>query len=196
MVIFVGAGPGAEDLITVRGQKYLQQADQIIYAGSLVNPALLDMKKETAIVKNSAYMTLEEVIQAICEEEEKGGLTVRLHTGDPCLYGAIREQMDELDARGISYEVCPGVSSFSGAAAALQSGKVSVHLQHMVRRWLFSSVRGCCRNCRKNFCLVVIRKIHRRRLSIRQPGRKKRSATAPSELWQRQVRIIRFPRQR
>lgn len=72
MVIFVGAGPGAEDLITVRGQKYLQQADQIIYAGSLVNPALLDMKKETAIVKNSAYMTLEEVIQAICEEEEKG----------------------------------------------------------------------------------------------------------------------------
>ena len=77
MVIFVGAGPGAEDLITVRGQKYLQQADQIIYAGSLVNPALLDMKKETAIVKNSAYMTLEEVIQAICEEEEKGGLTVR-----------------------------------------------------------------------------------------------------------------------
>ena len=121
MVIFVGAGPGAEDLITVRGQKYLQQADQIIYAGSLVNPALLDMKKETAIVKNSAYMTLEEVIQAICEEEEKGGLTVRLHTGDPCLYGAIREQMDELDARGISYEVCPGVSSFSGAAAALQA---------------------------------------------------------------------------
>ena len=121
MVIFVGAGPGAEDLITVRGQKYLQEADQIIYAGSLVNPALLNRKKETAIVKNSAYMTLEEVIQAICKEEEKGGLTVRLHTGDPCLYGAIREQMDELDARGISYEVCPGVSSFSGAAAALQA---------------------------------------------------------------------------
>lgn len=121
MVVFVGAGPGAEDLITVRGQKYLQEADIIIYAGSLVNPGLLEVKKESCEVYNSAYMTLEEVIDVIQKGEEAGKQTVRLHTGDPCIYGAIREQMDELDRLGISYEVCPGVSSFCGAAAALHA---------------------------------------------------------------------------
>lgn len=121
MVNFVGAGSGAADLITVRGKKLLEEADVIIYAGSLVNPALLDDKKEGCEVHNSAYMTLEEVIAVVEAAEAAGKRTVRLHTGDPCLYGAIREQMDELDRRGIAYEVCPGVSSFCGAAAALHA---------------------------------------------------------------------------
>lgn len=120
MVYIVGAGPGAEDLITVRGLKLLQQADAVIYAGSLVNPELLKETKAGCRIYNSAKMTLEEVIEAMEEGERAGLTTIRLHTGDPCLYGAIREQMDEMDARGISYEICPGVSSFCGAAAALQ----------------------------------------------------------------------------
>ena len=120
MIHFVGAGCGAADLITVRGKALLEQADVIVYAGSLVNPALLEYKKEGCRVYDSARMTLEEVL-AIMQEAEAAGLdTVRLHTGDPCLYGAIREQMDELDQRGIPYDSCPGVSAFSGAAAALK----------------------------------------------------------------------------
>ena len=107
------------DLITVRGARLLNQADQIIYAGSLVNPELLDYKKESAVVYDSAKMTLEEVVEKIQEAESTGKMTVRLHTGDPCVYGAIREQMDELDKLNISYKVCPGVSSFCGAASAL-----------------------------------------------------------------------------
>lgn len=119
MVYFVGAGSGAADLITVRGKKLLESADVIIYAGSLVNPELLNDKKEGCVVYNSAVMTLEEVIGVMEEEEHMGHMIVRLHTGDPCLYGAIREQMDCLDELGIAYEVCPGVSSFCGAASAL-----------------------------------------------------------------------------
>ena len=119
MVHFVGAGSGAPDLITVRGKKLLEEADVIIYAGSLVNPQLLDYKKEGCVVFDSAKMTLEEVIDEMVKAEEAGKVTVRLHTGDPCLYGAIREQMDILDEKNISYDVCPGVSSFSGAASAL-----------------------------------------------------------------------------
>ena len=119
MVHFIGAGPGAEDLITVRGAKLLGEADVIIYAGSLVNPALLNYKKESCAVYDSASMTLEQVIEVMKDTEARGGMTVRLHTGDPSLYGAIREQMDELDKLGIGYDVTPGVSSFSGAAAAL-----------------------------------------------------------------------------
>lgn len=119
MVHFVGAGSGAPDLITVRGQRLLERADRIIYAGSLVNPQLLEYKKESAKVYNSAVMTLEEVLEVMCEAYEEGLTTVRLHTGDPCLYGAIREQMDLLDEKEIPYDYCPGVSSFSGAAAAL-----------------------------------------------------------------------------
>ena len=119
MVYFVGAGPGAPDLLTIRGAELLKTANRIIYAGSLVNPALLDMRKEGCDIFNSAEMTLEEVIARIQETEKKGGMTVRLHTGDPSLYSAMREQMDILDEKGISYEVCPGVSAFSGAAAAL-----------------------------------------------------------------------------
>ena len=119
MVHFVGAGSGAPDLITLRGKRLLEEADVIIYAGSLVNPQLLEDKKETATVYNSAKMTLEEVLAVMEQAEKEGKTTVRLHTGDPCLYGAIREQMDALDERGIAYDDTPGVSSFQAAAAAL-----------------------------------------------------------------------------
>lgn len=119
MVHFVGAGSGAPDLITLRGMRLLEQADVIIYAGSLVNPELLSYKKENAVVYNSATMTLEEVLSVMEQAEQAGKDTLRLHTGDPCLYGAIREQMDALDARGIAYDDTPGVSSFQAAAAAL-----------------------------------------------------------------------------
>lgn len=119
MVHFVGAGSGAPDLITLRGMRLLEQADVIIYAGSLVNPELLTYKKEDAVVYNSATMTLEQVLAVMEQAERDGKDTLRLHTGDPCLYGAIREQMDALDARGIAYDDTPGVSSFQAAAAAL-----------------------------------------------------------------------------
>ena len=121
MVNFVGAGPGGEDLITLRGARLLGEADCIIYAGSLVNPALLKMAKEGCEIYDSAKMTLEEVIDVIKRVEMQGRMTVRLHTGDPCLYGAIREQMDLLDELEISYEYTPGVSSFCGAAAAINA---------------------------------------------------------------------------
>ncbi len=121
MIHFIGAGPGGPDLITVRGARLLGEADCIIYAGSLVNPALLDYKKEGCAVYDSAGMTLEAVLAVMRENEAAGKTTVRLHTGDPCLYGAIREQMDELDRLGIPYDDTPGVSSFCGAAAALHA---------------------------------------------------------------------------
>ena len=119
MVHFVGAGSGAADLITLRGKKFLEEADVVIYAGSLVNPELLDYTKKDCSIYNSAKMTLEEVLEVMKVSEEKGLTTVRLHTGDPSIYGAIREQMDVLDAWGIFYDYCPGVSAFCGAAAAL-----------------------------------------------------------------------------
>ena len=119
MVYFVGAGPGAKDLITVRGMRLLEQADVIIYAGSLVNSELLSYAGSGAKIYDSAKMTLEEVLAVIREAEEKGLTTVRLHTGEPSLYGAVREQMDVLAAEGISYESCPGVSACFGAAADL-----------------------------------------------------------------------------
>ena len=121
MIHFIGAGPGAQDLITVRGARLLGEADVVIYAGSLVNPALLEYKKEDCKVYDSAGMTLEEVLAVMEQAERAGEETVRLHTGDPSLYGAIREQMDALDKLGIFYDVTPGVSAFSGAAAALQA---------------------------------------------------------------------------
>ena len=121
MIHFVGAGSGAPDLITIRGKNYLEQADVIIYAGSLVNPALLDYAKPGCEIFNSATMTLEEVISQMERAEKENKMTVRLHTGDPCLYGAIREQMDRLKELKINFDVCPGVSSFCGAAAALEA---------------------------------------------------------------------------
>ena len=119
MVHFVGAGPGAPDLITLRGKQFLEQADVIIYAGSLVNPQLLDYAKPECKIYDSAKMTLEEVLEVMRQAEKDGKTTVRLHTGDPCIYGAIREQMDALDEDKIAYDSCPGVSSFCGAASAL-----------------------------------------------------------------------------
>ena len=119
MVHFVGAGSGAPDLITLRGKRFLEEADVVIYAGSLVNPQLLEYTKENCEIYNSAKMTLEEVLDVIFAAEEKGLTTVRLHTGDPSLYGAIREQMDVLEEKNIAFDYCPGVSSFCGAASAL-----------------------------------------------------------------------------
>lgn len=119
MVYFVGAGTGAADLITVRGMHLLERADVIIYAGSLVNPQLLDYAKEECVIYNSARMTLDEVLDVMNQAEKDGKMIVRLHTGEPSIYGAVREQMDELDRLGIGYESCPGVSACFGAAASL-----------------------------------------------------------------------------
>ena len=121
MIHFVGAGSGAVDLITVRGQKYLSEADVIIYAGSLVNPELLNYAKSDCKIYDSASMTLEDVIAVMQQTESEGKMTVRLHTGDPSIYGAIREQMDLLDESNLTYDVVPGVSSFCGAAAAMHA---------------------------------------------------------------------------
>ena len=120
MVHIVGAGPGDPDLITVKGAKYLREADVVIYAGSLVNPALLDLCREDAQIHNSASMTLDDVVKVIVQAEQEGKMTVRLHTGDPSVYGAIQEQMDAFDKQGISYDITPGVSSCFAAAAALK----------------------------------------------------------------------------
>lgn len=119
MVHFVGAGPGAKDLITLRGMNLIKEAKVIIYAGSLVNAEILEYAGKDALIYNSAYMTLEEVIDVIKKAEKDGYDTVRLHTGDPSIYGAVREQMDILDNNNIDYDICPGVSSFCGAAASL-----------------------------------------------------------------------------
>lgn len=119
MVYFVGAGTGAVDLITVRGMRLLEKADVIIYAGSLVNPDLLDYAKKDCQIHNSARLTLDEVIDIMKKASEEDKTIVRLHTGDPSIYGAVREQMDELDRLGIEYESCPGVSACFGAAASL-----------------------------------------------------------------------------
>ena len=119
MIHFVGAGCGAPDLITVRGMHLLEKADVIIYAGSLVNPELLNYAKADCQVYNSAVMTLEEVLAVMVEAEQEGKDVVRLHTGEPSIYGAVQEQMQELDAKKIAYDSTPGVSACFGAAAAM-----------------------------------------------------------------------------
>lgn len=121
MVHFVGAGSGAVDLITVRGANLLKNADVVIYAGSLVNPDLLSYCGENCEIYNSATMTLEDVLSVVKNADAKGKNIVRLHTGDSSIYGAVREQFDELDELGIEYDVCPGVSAFCGAAASLKA---------------------------------------------------------------------------
>ncbi len=121
MIYFIGAGPGAADLITVRGLSLLKKADVIIYAGSLVNPEHLNAAKKGCHVYDSAKMTLEEVIEVMEKFDGEDKIVVRLHTGDPCIYGAIREQMDILEEKGMQYEYVPGVSSFIGAASALKA---------------------------------------------------------------------------
>lgn len=121
MIYFVGAGSGAVDLITVRGRSLIERADVIVYAGSLVNPEHLTFAKPECDIYDSAKLSLEQVMEIMLPAAKAGKLVVRLHTGDPSIYGAIREQMDILDAEGVEYEVCPGVSSFCGAAAALKA---------------------------------------------------------------------------
>ena len=120
MVYFIGAGPGDPDLITVKGKRVIEEADRIIYAGSLVNPQILEGAKPEARIYNSASMALPQVISVMEQGEQEGKITARVHTGDPSLYGAVREQMTELEKRGIQYEVIPGVSSFLAAGAALK----------------------------------------------------------------------------
>ncbi len=118
-VYFVGAGPGDPDLITVKGRKLLEEADVVIYAGSLVNPAILAVTPAGCEIHNSASMTLDEVIAVMKAAVEQGKKVIRLHTGDPSIYGAIQEQIDLLNKLEISWQVVPGVSSFLAAAAAL-----------------------------------------------------------------------------
>ncbi len=118
-VYFIGAGPGDPDLITVKGKRIIEQADTIIYAGSLVNKEIIECRKSDAEVHNSASMTLEEVIDVIKKKSHSDAVVARVHTGDPSIYGAIREQIDELVKLSIPYEVIPGVSSFTAAASVL-----------------------------------------------------------------------------
>lgn len=120
MVYFIGAGPGDVDLITVKGREILKKADVVIYAGSLVSSAHMDFCREGTSIYNSASMNLEQVLCVIENAEKENKLTVRLHTGDPSIYGAIKEQMDELDKKNIKYEIIPGVSSFTAAAAVIK----------------------------------------------------------------------------
>lgn len=121
MVHIVGAGCGAEDLITLRGKRLLEEADVVIYAGSLINPALLKYAKPESEKYDSAKMTLPEVLSVIESAEARGKTTLRLHSGDPSLYGAIGEQIRELRLRNIDFDITPGVSAMSGAAAALKT---------------------------------------------------------------------------
>ena len=200
MVHFVGAGSGAVDLITVRGQRLLQQADVVIYAGSLVNPALLENCKAGCAIHDSAKMTLEEVIAVIEQAEQAGKTTVRLHTGDSSIYGAVREQFDELIQRGIEYDVCPGVSAFCGAASSLKTeytlpdvsqtviitraaGRTPVPERESIRSLaahqatmvLFLSTSLTERNCWKGATPAI----PRWRWCIRLPGRMRRFSAAP-----------------
>jgi precorrin-4/cobalt-precorrin-4 C11-methyltransferase len=120
MVTFVGAGPGDPELLTIRGKREIDSADVIIYAGSLVNPEVLNGAKATAKIYNSAEMNLDEVIDVMKAAVADGKKVVRVHTGDPSIYGAIREQIDRLDALGIDSDVVPGVSSFLAVASVLK----------------------------------------------------------------------------
>ena len=121
MIHFVGAGCGAKDLITLRGYEHIKKADVIVYAGSLVNKELLDYNENKAMIYDSSLMTLDEVMSVLIESEKKGLYTVRLHTGDPAIFGAIKEQMDELDNNDLEYDITPGVSAAFGAAASLRA---------------------------------------------------------------------------
>ena len=139
MVHFVGAGPGAPDLITRRGAALLQKADCIIYAGSLVNPALLGLAKADCAIYNSAEMTLEQVLDVMRQMEAAGKITVRLHTGDPCLYGAIREQMDVLDAEGIPYQTVI-ITRMEGRTPVPEKEKLASLAAHGATMVIFLSI--------------------------------------------------------
>ena len=210
MVHIVGAGPGAEDLITVRGLRLLKQADIVIYAGSLVNPGLLKETKQGAVIYDSAKMTLEQVMEVIEQAWKEQKEVVRLHTGDPCLYGAIREQMDAMDKLGITYDICPGVSSFCGTAAALQmeytlpgisqsviitrmAGRTPVPERESIRQFashqatmvIFLST-GMLKELSKELMQGGTARIHQLLLYTRQPGRKRKPCVPLWQSWQRQ----------
>ena len=119
-VFFIGAGPGDPELITVKGYRMIQEADVVIYTGSLVNPEVVKNVKPGCSVYDSAGMTLEQVTDVVIQAVGEGKMVARVHTGDPSIYGAIREQMDILDRHDIQYQVIPGVSSFVAAAAAIK----------------------------------------------------------------------------
>jgi precorrin-4/cobalt-precorrin-4 C11-methyltransferase len=203
MIHFVGAGPGAADLITMRGCKLLAEADVIIYAGSLVNPEHLEIAKKDCVIYDSASMTLEEVVAVMKEAEAAGKRTVRLHTGDPSIYGAIREQTDLLDDCGIAYEVVPGVSSLFGAAAALKAEftlpgvsqtviitrmagrtpvpekeEISLLAAHQATMAIFLST-GLLEPLKERLLAGGYRKDTRRQSCIKQPGPTKRYSGAP-----------------
>ena len=139
MIYFIGAGPGAADLITVKGKELLEKSDLCIYAGSLVNPDLLKYCKPECVIMNSAHMTLEEVIAAMVPAAQAGKLVVRLHTGDPSVYGAHREQIDLLRGYNLDYEIVPGVSSFCAAAAAL---KAEYTLPNVIQSVIITRMEG------------------------------------------------------
>ena len=209
MVHFVGAGPGAPDLITLRGAELLKEADVVIYAGSLVNPALLQYTREGCEIHNSAEMTLEQVLAVVKAAEAAGKTTVRLHTGDSSIYGAVREQFDQLEALGIAYDVCPGVSSFCGAAAALKAeytlpdvsqtviitraaGRTPVPEKESIRSLAAHQATMCCfsappwrGSCKGTCWQGATPRRPRRRWSIRPPGRRRRCTAVPWRRWRR-----------
>ena len=218
MIHFVGAGSGAPDLITIRGKKFLEEADVIIYAGSLVNPQLLDYAKEGCQIYNSAKMTLEEVLDVMRKAEKEEKMTVRLHTGDPCLYGAIREQMDVLDKEGVSYDYCPGVSSFCGAASALNleytlpevsqsviitrmAGRTPVpekesiesFAAHQATMVVFLST-GLLEELSKRLIEGGYPRIHRQQLYIKRPGKMRNLLSVRLVHWHRLQKKIRLPK--
>jgi precorrin-4/cobalt-precorrin-4 C11-methyltransferase len=139
MITFIGAGPGDPELLTIKGKKIIDSADIIIYAGSLVNPAVLNSAKKDAKIYNSAEMNLDEVIEVMKDAESKGLSTARVHTGDPSIYGAIREQIDRLDSLGIESKVIPGVSSAFATAAAL---KMEYTLPDVSQTVIFTRMEG------------------------------------------------------
>ena len=153
MIYFIGAGPGAVDLITVRGAKILSEAGRIIFAGSLVNPDLVKTyARSDCEIFDSAVMTLEEISQKIIEGHEKNLVTVRLHSGDPSLYGAIREQIEILDKNQIPFEIVPGVSSLFAASAAL---KTEFMIPEITQSLLISRVEGRTAAPDDNFSTVL-----------------------------------------
>ena len=184
MVHFVGAGSGAADLITVRGARLLAEADVIIYAGSLVNPELLSYAKPGCEIHNSATMTLEEVIAVMRDAEAAGKTTVRLHTGDSSIYGAVREQFDELEKLQISYDVCPGVSAFCGAAAAL---KAEYTLPDVSQTVIITRAAGKTPVPEKE-SRAAMQKPRLLPLFTRRPGAIRKSSAAPWERFTRRSR--------
>ena len=186
MISIVGAGPGAPDLITVRGAGRLRAADTVIYAGSLVNPALLGLCGDNSSIYNSAELTLEEVMEIMRRDHGAGREIVRLHTGDPSIFGAIREQIDILKKENIPFEIIPGVSSFCGAAASLQAEYTLPGVSQTV----------IITQSPRHFLPARTRRRLRRQLCTKRRGRKKRSFTAPWERFLLQERPEGFQEQR